>query len=254
MCPAVVTSIERVLVAVQSTDRAAERWRSLGFTLSEAGPWEGCTAADLDLSHGGIRLISPDGGTTIQNGFAGRVREHLARRGEGLTGWTWGRPHSETEDHGLIDPDLTPGALTMFETARVGRGPTTGMSRQRNRTTSVDHIVIATGEVDRVASAYARAFSLRPHGKEMKGRRFAFLKVGGPVIEITGPLEPAPHMAPALWGLALRSEDLEETVAVVRTAAVEVSDPKPAIQGGRIASLREPVSGVPLAWLESETP
>ncbi len=255
----VVASIERVLVAVESVEASAGRWLALGFRVAAPRPWRGCRAADIDLPRGGIRLISPARADSSPNSLARCLRQQLQGRGEGLSGWTWSRiasaePGTDTDaaTEWAVDPALTPGAITAFESdqAAVAVTPEDRDERaQRNRSESVDHIVIVTGDVNHTASVYEQSFSLHAHGKEMKGRRFAFLKVGTPVIEITGPLEPDPALAPAPWGLALRSRDLEETVAVIRATDTEVADPKPAIQGGRIVSLREPFSGVPLAWL-----
>ncbi|OOK79941.1 hypothetical protein BZL29_1786 [Mycobacterium kansasii] len=42
---------------------------------------------------------------------------------------------------------------------------------------------------------------------------------------------------PALIGLALRSPDLDATVSAIRAAGGPISDPKPAVQGGRIATV-----------------
>jgi hypothetical protein len=43
---------------------------------------------------------------------------------------------------------------------------------------------------------------------------------------------------PALIGLALKTPDLNATVAQMRLCGGPVADPKPAVQGGRIASVR----------------
>lgn len=248
----VVTSIERALVAVDSVDLATERWRSIGFAVAEPQSWHGTNVADIELRSGGIRLISP-GKNREREQPNSSLNPHLLSRlrgpGEGLLGWTWSCPDPPPADMWIVDPALTPGAVTVLE----AEGPAEPPSDRRhiNRTAAIDHIVIVTGDVDETASAYERTFSLRAHAKEMKGRRFAFLKVGGPVIEITGPIEPDTGISPGLWGLALLSDDLEESVSATRLAGVEVSDPKPAIQGGRIVSLRKSFSGIPLAWLGS---
>ncbi|MFE3732025.1 hypothetical protein, partial [Nocardia sp. NPDC059154] len=41
----------------------------------------------------------------------------------------------------------------------------------------------------------------------------------------------------ALTGVAFLSPDLDATVAAVRAAGGPIGDPKPAVQGGRIASV-----------------
>lgn len=61
----------------------------------------------------------------------------------------------------------------------------------------------------------------------------AFYRVGEAFIEVV-----ATGGDPALIGLALWSPDLDATVSAIRSAGGPVSDPKPAVQGGRIASVR----------------
>lgn len=60
----------------------------------------------------------------------------------------------------------------------------------------------------------------------------AFYRVGEAFIEVV-----ASGAEPALIGLALRSPDLDATVSATRAAGGPISDPKPAVQGGRIATV-----------------
>lgn len=60
----------------------------------------------------------------------------------------------------------------------------------------------------------------------------AFYRVGEAFIEVV-----ADGREPALIGLALKSLDLDQTVAQIRSCGGPISDPKPAVQGGRIASV-----------------
>ena len=60
----------------------------------------------------------------------------------------------------------------------------------------------------------------------------AFYRVGEAFIEVV-----ATGQEPAIIGLALRTPDLDATVALIRSCGGPVSDPKPAVQGGRIASV-----------------
>lgn len=55
---------------------------------------------------------------------------------------------------------------------------------------------------------------------------------------------------PALIGLALKTPDLDATVAQMRLCGGPVADPKPAVQGGRIASVRgDHLNWGPRGWL-----
>lgn len=60
----------------------------------------------------------------------------------------------------------------------------------------------------------------------------AFYRVGEAVIEMV-----ATESDPALLGLALWSPDLDSTVALIRSLGGPISDPKAAVQGGRIATV-----------------
>lgn len=61
----------------------------------------------------------------------------------------------------------------------------------------------------------------------------AFYRVGEAFIEVV-----ATGGEPALIGLALKAPDLDATVAQIRSCGGPIADPKPAVQGGRIASVR----------------
>jgi len=68
----------------------------------------------------------------------------------------------------------------------------------------------------------------------------ALYRVGEAFIEVV-----ASCREPVLIGLALKTPDLYATVARIRLAGGPISDPKPAVQGGRIAS----VWSEPLNWV-----
>jgi predicted enzyme related to lactoylglutathione lyase len=73
----------------------------------------------------------------------------------------------------------------------------------------------------------------------------AFYRAGPTVIEVVaGPPEPG------LWGIAFLCPDLDATVAAVRAAGGPIGDPKPAVQGGRIASVWKEHVGWGVAIME----
>jgi hypothetical protein len=75
----------------------------------------------------------------------------------------------------------------------------------------------------------------------------AFYRVGEAFIEVV-----ASGREPALIGLALKTPDLDATVAQIRLCGGPVSDPKPAVQGGRIASVWTNISnGAWQSWVSS---
>ena len=73
----------------------------------------------------------------------------------------------------------------------------------------------------------------------------AFFRVGECFIEVVSSGRPA-----ALMGIAFNSPDLDATVAAIREAGGPVGDPKPAVQGGRIASVWREFVHYPIAIME----
>jgi catechol 2,3-dioxygenase-like lactoylglutathione lyase family enzyme len=117
----------------------------------------------------------------------------------------------------------------------------------------IDHVVYAVPELDPAVESLTatlgvpprrRAFPRGPSGPEM-----AFFTVGGGAfIEVVASGRP-----PALWGIAYLSNDLDATVEAIRGAGGPVGDPKPAVQGGRIASVWKGHVGWGIAIMEPPT-
>jgi hypothetical protein len=127
-----------------------------------------------------------------------------------------------------------------------------------NTTTSLDHIVIATADIDRTVCGFV-AQGCEPRrerigGSERNPIRQVFVRAGEVIIEIIGPPKP-PERAedrarPAtFWGLAFTVADLEACAARLADAC---GTPKDAVQPGRrIATLRHNALGisVPTAFM-----
>jgi catechol 2,3-dioxygenase-like lactoylglutathione lyase family enzyme len=123
-------------------------------------------------------------------------------------------------------------------------------SAHANRITGIDHIVYAVSDLDAAVDALKavlgeppkrRAFPRGPSGPEM-----AFFTVGhGCFIEVVASGRPA-----ALWGIAFRTDDLDGCVAAIREEGGPIGDPKPAVQGGRIASVWKEHVGWGVAVME----
>jgi hypothetical protein len=100
----------------------------------------------------------------------------------------------------------------------------------------VDHVVYTVPDLDAGVSALNAALDSEPrrrfHPRGPKGPEMAFYRVGEAFIEVV-----ASGTGPALIGLALKSPDLDATVAAIRAGGGPISDPKPAVQGGRISSV-----------------
>ena len=102
--------------------------------------------------------------------------------------------------------------------------------------TAVDHIVYTVEDLDSAVGALNAVLGSAPrrrfHPRGPEGPEMAFYRVGEGFIEVV-----ASGQEPALIGLALKTPDLDSTVAQIRLCGGPVSDPKPAVQGGRIASV-----------------
>jgi hypothetical protein len=108
-----------------------------------------------------------------------------------------------------------------------------------NLAVRVDHVVITTPDLGRtLAALQAFGFEPRRH-RDVPGaepaRRQVFLWAGEAILEVVGPIEPAGGKPASIWGLALASDNMEQTVTTLGPA---VSQPRPAVQPGRtIATL-----------------
>jgi predicted enzyme related to lactoylglutathione lyase len=260
-----VARLGRAITVVPSVRPSHKAWRKLGFALSDAFEFMGCTAFDLVLSGCGVRFVAVPKRPEI-NPLTTAIGE-LLEKGAGLLGWSWAcqsvhrsrdvieaRAGSDFESgHGgrksiVVPRKLTPGATTLLEPLVHEEVP-----HHPNSVTGLDHLVIAVTDVEAAADSYERVFGLKARRTAMKDRRYAFLKVGevgGSVIEIVGPADPVRGpLTGQGWGLAFRSGNLDATVRYLRDSGVAVTEPHNAIQGGRIASVPVQLGGVQIAFL-----
>lgn len=113
-----------------------------------------------------------------------------------------------------------------------------GVSRgtHPNGVTFVDHIVYLVSDLDESVAVLADVLGMPPrrrfHPRGPSGPEMAFYRVGEAFIEVVAARRP-----PSLIGIAFGTPDLDATVAAVRAAGGPIGDPKPAVQGGRIASV-----------------
>lgn len=190
-----------------------EAWSAIGFDV---------TAQVHTNSAASVRL----GNTTVV----------LTGSGAGFIGWTV---------DGIIDPIEAMVALD----PRVGESIESGEPHP-NGITAIDHVVVNTGDVDRTAAALSGAGlqcrgsrSTTSYGSPMRQQ---FYWLGDVILELVGPDEGEPTSSePAgLFGLALVSDDLEETVAGLGDLA---DTPRNAVQRGRrIAGIRGGRVGISL--------
>src|SRR5690606_1421701 len=112
---------------------------------------------------------------------------------------------------------------------------------QPNGAIGVDHVVVATPDLDRTLAALAGA-GLEPRRVRDAGARLrqAFYVIGDALLEVAGSARPDPDARgrPArFWGVTLVVEDLDATCARLGGIA---AGPRDAVQPGRrIATVRE---------------
>jgi hypothetical protein len=132
-----------------------------------------------------------------------------------------------------------------------------GVVAHPNGAVMVDHVVVATPDLQRTLAALAAAgFDLRrTRDTELGGRplRQAFYRAGEAVLEVVGPPEPAGHGPAAFWGVTITVADLDALAARLGERLGPVHD---AVQPGRrIASLaREAGLSTRLAFMDQAPP
>jgi len=119
-----------------------------------------------------------------------------------------------------------------------------------NGITSIDHVVVLTGDNERTVAAFETAgFEVRATRSTTNygdAQRQTFFWAGDVIIELVGPEEGAPtHDQPtSIFGLALAAVDLDRTAEELGTL---LGAPKDAVQAGRrIAGLRGSKVGIHL--------
>lgn len=201
-----------------------------------ATPLVEITVGDEPDAWAGIGFaVGPDGTSAV-----GAVRLRLAGSsdGRGILGWA-------------LAPDLAEGGdIDGLPTTAAGAGPD-GPGAHPNGTTSIDHVVALTPDLDRTTAALDdRGIVARRTRDAGRGRAQRFFRLGEVVLELVGPTEGGGQGPATLWGLAFTVADLDATAALLGEA---VGTPKDAVQPGRrIAALRagDAVS-VPVAFMSA---
>lgn len=196
--------------------------------LSVSGTLDGWTAAGFTVDGGRLRL-----------GEVG-VRTARAADEDGILAWSL----TGTAD-GAVD-----GLLTVADPdPPLGDPPD-----HPNRTVAIDHLVVASPDLDRTTEALA-GFGVELRRVRDAGRmEQRFFRLGAVVLELIGrPDERGPGPA-SFWGLALTVDDIDATAALLGDHLGPVTD---AVQPGRrIATLRHEPLGipVPIAFLSPPPP
>jgi hypothetical protein len=155
--------------------------------------------------------------------------------GRGITGWA------------LADGG---GDIDGLPTAAADLGTLPADPRDHaNGALSIDHLVVATPDLERTTAALEdRGILARRTREAGRGRAQRFFRLGEVILELVGPTEPAGDGPATFWGLAFTVADLDATAAHLNG---RIGEPKAAVQPGRrIATLHagDHIS-VPVAFL-----
>ena len=125
----------------------------------------------------------------------------------------------------------------------------TGPPDHANGVLSIDHLVVATPNLERTTAALEdRGILARRTREAGRGRAQRFFRLGEVILELVGPTEPAGDGPASFWGLAFTVADLDATAAHL---SGRIGETKAAVQPGRhIATLHasDEIS-VPVAFM-----
>jgi len=147
----------------------------------------------------------------------------------------WGFDELRSDRHLGVPTKVAPGAST----------PVT----HSNKVDRIDHVVYTVPDLDEAVENLTAMLGAPPrrrfHPRGPDGPEMAFFRVGECFIEVV-----SSGRSPSLMGVAFNSPDLDATVEAIREAGGPIGDPKPAVQGGRIASVWREHTGFPVAVME----
>jgi hypothetical protein len=253
-----ITRIERVIVAVTDLDAACERWSKAGFAIAAKRlERDGLNVARLHAGAVEIDLVAG------ANDFTRNALE----RGGGILGWIWGTdnapfpqephamtlPFADTEARRIAFANFVPGVWTAtvettsdIATRRANLEKIVGANE--NSVDYLEHIVVMTPSLEDAIAAHEKIGLPCKRIREAGGGvRQAFFKLEQTVLEIVGPGRGMPQV----WGLAFMCTDIRRAVDLARAGGMEATEPKAAIQGGKIARIVAPLDGVAIAYMEA---
>lgn len=186
--------------------------------LTVSGALEPWADAGFAVEHDGLQLGSV------------RVRTADTPGADGIVAWSL-----TGVDDGVID-----GLLTQHP----DRPPGPAAAVHPNTTTAIDHLVVASPDLERTTEAFAAVGIDLRRVRDAGRMEQRFFRIGEVILELIGRpgvAEPGPA---AFWGLALTVADIDAAAALLGDHLGPVTD---AVQPGRrIATLRHQTVGVPV--------
>ena len=256
-------TLDHLVITVHNLDIASVSYRRLfGRTPSWRGahPTYGTSNALFRLDGCYVELLAPDPTTEGDSPWLRALRDQLDTAGEGLYALALGTDDidsavAEARDRGLdvLDPasgdgvDRESGLRREWRNARIELPSTRGLrlffiqhgspagalpvsqpeTDDGGFVSGVDHIVVASSHLADSLRLWHEKLGLdvRLTLERPNGRRLCFLRLGDSLLELAGEAEPErPGDRDLFWGVAYRVPDVEQTVARLRAAGVEVSD------------------------------
>ena len=259
-----ITCIERVIVAVTDLDAACARWAKAGFAVAS----KRSSAGDLKVARLYAGAVEIDLVAIAKD--VAKTPEPLSaalERGGSIVGWTWGvddaalanradsltLPAADGAARSVSFNNFLPGVWTGnitsdgdLATRRAAFEKLWGSNA--NTVDYLEHIVVMTPSLETAIAAHEKIGLPCKRIREAGGGvRQAFFKLEQTVLEIVGP----GRGTPSVWGIALMCKDIRRAVDLARANGMEATEPKIAIQGGKIARLVNPLDGVAVAYMEA---
>lgn len=265
-----IICVERVIVAVRDLAASCENWRRAGFAVARK-QFDGAGLRIARLAAGAVEIDLCATDSESESPLAEHLREATSNdNGGGIIGWVWGVEDAPVSDEreSILLPGLSdsmvkaamlssglPGVFTAsapisldIESRRRSLAQLCGSNA--NSVEYLEHIVVMTPVLDDAIAANQAVGvpckRIREVGDGNETRQ-AFFKLEQTVLEIVGP----GRGRPGCWGFALMCSDIARAVATARAGGLQATEPKPAIQGGQIARIVEPLDAVAIAFMQA---
>lgn len=284
-------SLDHAIIAVRDLDVAEAHYTTLlGRRRSWRGLHPGAGSANVlfRLDNTYLELLAPHGDGPVGR----RLSEALDRSGEGMFGLAFGTPDldeavAEFGDAGVAVGDPNPGRGTdsesgaerlwrnAFLTTEASRGlllfaiehetdpevlpPAPHEGPEGAAVASVDHAVVASGDLEASAALYGRGLGLRlalDRTFEARGIRILFYRVGGVTVEVVGRLGNVDSATTDRFqGLAYRVPDARAAHARLAGAGFDLTNVRDGFKPGtRVFTVRDATASVPTLMIEPTAP
>jgi hypothetical protein len=267
-----INCVERVLIGTADLAAARQRWSGAGFAIAP----DVIRADGIDFARmaaGGVEIDLCAADPSAAGPLADAIRSAAARGGATL-GWIWGsvgeKPGADRPGASIAIPGTNraidhawpprggpsaqlPGVFTataeVTNSLEARRVNLAAFGANANTVAYLEHIVVMTPVLDDAIAVHEAIGVPCKRIREVgNGARQGFFKLEQTVLEVVGPA----RGMPGCWGLAFMCGDIGHAVALARAAGMQATEPKAAIQGGKIARLVAPLDGVAIAFMEPQ--